>query len=91
MNNPGLSQRAAFVTLSLMATTASDSLYAQASISAPASKNVVAAVNPMEIMRPLPPRPARWIEDYRFLDDESKRNDFFDPIRYNRLSDSAWI
>ncbi|WP_407362396.1 alginate export family protein [Pseudomonas luteola] len=47
--------------------------------------------NALEKARPLPPGPPRWAEDYRFLDDASKRSDFFDPLRYQRLSDSAWV
>lgn len=45
----------------------------------------------LEKNRPLPPGPPRWNEDYRFLDDPVKRTDFWDPIRYHRFSDSAWI
>ncbi|TWI55049.1 alginate export protein [Pseudomonas duriflava] len=47
--------------------------------------------NSLENSRPLPPGPPRWAEDYRFLDDASKRTDVFDPFRYQRLSESAWV
>lgn len=48
-------------------------------------------LNRLEVERPLPPGPPRWIEDYRFLDDPAKRTDPFDGLRYQRLSDSAWL
>ena len=48
-------------------------------------------LNNLETARPLPPGPPRWAEDYRFLDDPQKRTDPFDGLRYQRLSDSAWL
>ncbi|SNS82234.1 alginate export family protein [Pseudomonas segetis] len=45
----------------------------------------------LELSRPTRPGPPRWIEDYRFLDDESKRSDWYDSLRYNRISESAWL
>lgn len=48
-------------------------------------------LNNLETARPLPPGPPRWVEDYRFLDDPAKRTDPFDGLRYQRLSDSAWL
>lgn len=92
MNSNCLSRRAASFTLALVATAVAGTAYAQKSALVTTTSNEVKRpANPMEIMRPLPIRPPRWIEDYRFLDDESKRIDFFDPIRYHRLSDTAWI
>ncbi|KTT14177.1 hypothetical protein NS2R_01285 [Pseudomonas oryzihabitans] len=48
-------------------------------------------LNNLEVERPLPPGPPRWIEDYRFLDDPAKRTDPFDELRYHRLGESAWL
>ncbi len=50
-----------------------------------------AAGNPLETSRPTPPGPPRWTDDYRFLDDPAKRTDPFDTLRYQRLSDTAWM
>lgn len=47
--------------------------------------------NPLERSRPLRPGPPRYIEQYRFLSDPTKRTDFFDPIRYIELGESSWI
>lgn len=47
--------------------------------------------SPLEISRPPRPGPARWVEDYRFLDNPAKRTDSFDTLRYKRLSESAWL
>mgnify|MGYP002714821830 CR=1 FL=1 len=33
----------------------------------------------------------RWAENYRFLENESKRTDAFDSLRYVALGDSAWL
>ncbi|ROO28991.1 hypothetical protein SAHL_09625 [Salinisphaera orenii YIM 95161] len=45
----------------------------------------------MERSRPLRPGPPRYLENYDFLADSSKHNDFFDPIRYIPVSDSSWL
>jgi hypothetical protein len=47
--------------------------------------------SPLEVSRPMRPGPARWVEDYRFLDNPAKRTDPFDALRFQRLSDSAWL
>ncbi len=57
----------------------------------PTSQVQAAGANPLEQNRPLRPGAPRWAEDYRFLDDQSKRTDWFDDYRYHRLSDSAWL
>lgn len=49
------------------------------------------ATNPLVQARPLVPGPSRWLEDYRFLKDPSKRTDPFDGLRYHELSDSSWL
>lgn len=60
---------------------------AMASLTFPAA----AAPPSLEQERPSPPGPARWLEDYRFLDDPAKRSDPFDALRYHRLSENAWL
>lgn len=55
------------------------------------SPGAQAAGGPLEQSRPTRPGPPRWIEDYRFLDDPGRRTDAFDGLRFNRLSDSAWL
>ncbi|MBO3276879.1 alginate export family protein [Pseudomonas schmalbachii] len=47
--------------------------------------------NPLEQNRPLRPPLPRWLEDYRFLDDQDKRTDAFDSVRYRRLGEDAWL
>lgn len=74
------------LTLSLLATLIIPAQAAQPDVNQQRKR-----VNVLEENRPLPPGPGRWNEDYRFLDDPAKRTDFWDPIRYHRLSDSAWI
>lgn len=49
------------------------------------------STNPLEAARPLPQGPSRWLADYRFLKDPSKRTDPLDGIRYHELGDSAWL
>lgn len=47
--------------------------------------------SPLESLRPPRPGPTRSLEDYRFLGDPAKRTDPFDGLRYQRLSDTAWL
>lgn len=59
--------------------------------SAQATETQVAPPSPLEKLRPPRPGPTRSQEDYRFLDNPAKRTDPFDELRYQRLSDSAWL
>lgn len=51
----------------------------------------IALGNPLEQQRPLRPGLPRWMEDYRFLEDERKQTDPFDALRFHRLSESSWL
>ncbi|NWC09298.1 alginate export family protein [Pseudomonas agarici] len=59
--------------------------------SAQATEPQAAALSPLESQRPPRSGPTRSQEDYRFLDDPAKRTDPFDGLRYQRLSDTAWL
>lgn len=60
-------------------------------LSAQAEEPQARPASPLETLRPPRSGPTRSLEDYRFLDDPAKRTDPFDGLRYQRLSNSAWL
>lgn len=57
----------------------------------PTSHARIQSINPMEKSRPLPAGPSRQLENYRFLEDPSRRTDPLDHWRYHSLGESSWL
>lgn len=47
-----------------------------------AAASLAAPPPPPTLLTPAPYTPVRWNEDYSYLEDASKKSDFFDPIKY---------